>query len=41
MVFIKDHDLKSRFTKQLEKNQHQKRINTFGLLGTQAAYRNW
>lgn len=37
MVFIKDHDLKSRFTKQLEKNQHQE-INTFGLLGTQAAY---
>lgn len=37
MVFIKDHDLKSRFTKQLEKNQHQG-INTFGLLGTQVAY---
>lgn len=37
MVFIKDQDLKNRFTKQLEKNQHQG-INTFGLLGTQAAY---
>ncbi|WP_206859011.1 MalY/PatB family protein [Candidatus Enterococcus mangumiae] len=37
MVFIKDPDLKNRFIKQLEKNQHQG-INTFGLLGTQAAY---
>ncbi|WP_165005620.1 MULTISPECIES: MalY/PatB family protein [unclassified Enterococcus] len=37
MVFIKNHELKDLFEQQLLKNQQQE-INTFGLIGTQAAY---
>lgn len=38
MVFIKNPELKKRFTTQQEKTE-QSQINTFGLIGTEAAYR--
>ncbi len=37
MVFIKNPELKAKFEKHLVMNQ-QHEINTFGLIGTQAAY---